>query len=220
MVFHVLTDAQNYYAMKLWFARSSYKEAAIRVLDYEKIVLETLRNVDVWQLHVSEEFRITIRNIDQPGAKMRVEYLAVFGHSHFLLPEIFKKLKRVVILDDDVIVQQDLSSLWNINLGEKVNGAVRFCGVRFGQLRRYLGNNVYDAKSCAWMSGLNIVDFEKWRELNITGRYMHLLQQVSTSNNPWKALLFISHYFYTNVRKLDRFFFPLEERILGNTVLI
>nr|CAD1828916.1 unnamed protein product [Ananas comosus var. bracteatus] len=182
MVFHVLTDAQNYYAMKLWFARSSYKEAAIRVLDYEKIVLETLRNVDVWQLHVSEEFRITIRNIDQPGAKMRVEYLAVFGHSHFLLPEIFKKLKRVVILDDDVIVQQDLSSLWNINLGEKVNGAVRFCGVRLGQLRRYLGNNVYDAKSCAWMSGLNIVDFEKWRELNITGRYMHLLQQFNSRN--------------------------------------
>ncbi|XP_072982506.1 probable galacturonosyltransferase 7 isoform X2 [Typha latifolia] len=177
MVFHLLTDSQNYYAMKFWFARNSYMEAAVQVINYDEHSLENLRDVGLQQLYLSEEFRVSIRNIDQPAARMSTEYLSIFSHSHFLLPEIFKKLKKVIILDDDVVIQHDLSSLWNLDLGEKVNGAVNFCRVRFGQLKRYLRENSYDDYSCSWMSGLNIVDLEKWRELNVTGKYLQILQQ-------------------------------------------
>ncbi|XP_072977230.1 probable galacturonosyltransferase 7 isoform X2 [Typha angustifolia] len=177
MVFHLLTDSQNYYAMKFWFARNSYMEAAVQVINYDEHSLENLRDVGLQQLYLSEEFRVSIRNIDQPAARMSTEYLSIFSHSHFLLPEIFKKLKKVIILDDDVVIQHDLSSLWNLDLGEKVNGAVNFCRVRFGQLKRYLRENSYDDYSCSWMSGVNIVDLEKWREFNVTGKYLQILQQ-------------------------------------------
>lgn len=178
MVFHLLTDAQNYYAMKHWCSRHSYKEAVLRVINFESLVLKKLHNVAPQKLFLSEEFRVSIHNMDQPTAKMRTEYLSVFSHSHFFLPEIFKNLQKVVILDDDVVVQRDLSPLWNLDLGNKVNGAVKFCGVRLRQLRRYLGKNIYDADSCAWMSGLNIIDLENWRKNNITEKYLLLLQQV------------------------------------------
>ncbi|XP_072985913.1 probable galacturonosyltransferase 7 isoform X2 [Typha latifolia] len=208
IVFHLLTDEQNYYAMKLWFERNSYKEAAIRVMNYEELMLKNFHNIGLRHLYVSEEFRISIRNIDLPATKMRIEYLSIFSHSHFLLPEIFKKLRRVVILDDDVVVQNDLSTLWNLDLGEKVNGAVKFCGVKLDQLRMYLGKNFYDAKSCAWMSGLNIVNFEKWREHNITGKYLKLLQQFKITGEASlrESALPISLLLFQNL------IYPLDDR--------
>jgi alpha-1,4-galacturonosyltransferase len=40
LVFHVLTDGLNYYAMKLWFLRNTYKEAAVQVLNIENVTLK------------------------------------------------------------------------------------------------------------------------------------------------------------------------------------
>ncbi|KAF3964470.1 hypothetical protein CMV_011245 [Castanea mollissima] len=87
-VFHVLTDGQNYFAMKLWFLRNTYKEATVQVLNIEHLKLD----------------------------------------SHI------KNLKKVVVLDDDVIVQKDLSALWSLNMEGKVNGAVQFCSLRWREL--------------------------------------------------------------------------------------
>lgn len=179
MIFHVVTDAQNYFGMKLWFVRNSYKEATIVVINFEELNLEHLHNDGLTKLSLPVEFRAYIHKTDQPTTQMSTKYITVFGHSHYLLPEIFKNLKRVVVLDDDVVVQHDLSSLWNLHLQGKVNGAIEFCRLRFGQLKMLLGRNSYDADSCAWMSGLNIIDLEKWREHNVTRTYLQLLESVS-----------------------------------------
>ncbi|KAJ4978486.1 hypothetical protein NE237_009266 [Protea cynaroides] len=176
-VFHVLTDIQNYFAMKLWFSRNSYKEATIRVLNIEDLNLDNHDTPSLLHLSLPEEFRISFRSAGKsPSTKMRTEYISVFGHSHFLLPDIFKNLKKVVVLDDDVVVRRDLSPLWNLDMEGKVNGAVQFCAVRLGQLKNYLGEKGFERNSCTWLSGLNIVDLVRWRELNITEIYRRLLQ--------------------------------------------
>lgn len=178
LVFHLLTDKENFYAMKLWFSRNSYKEAVIHILNIEDPSLSNLSGLGLKKLFVSEEFRISVRGLDQARPlQMRTEYISVFGHSHFLLPEIFKNLKKVIVLDDDVIVQKELSSLWNLDLDGKVNGAVNFCKLRFGQLETILDRNAHDKSACLWSSGLNIIDLEKWREHDITGIYQKLLQR-------------------------------------------
>ncbi|CAL5084710.1 unnamed protein product [Urochloa decumbens] len=177
LAFHILTDAQNFYAMKHWFARNSYKSAAIHVLNYEAIILEKLPKYSIRELYLPEEFRVLIRSIKQPTENTRTEYLSVFSHSHFLIPEIFKYLNKVVLLDDDLVVQRDLSFLWNIDMGDKVNGAVEFCGLKLGQMRNVLGKTAYDPKSCAWMSGVNLINLDKWREHNITENYLLLMKK-------------------------------------------
>ncbi|WOL16342.1 putative galacturonosyltransferase 7 isoform X1 [Canna indica] len=182
MVFHVVTDTQHYYAMKLWFGRNSYRGTTISVINFEKLKMNGIHNTSLAKLSLSEEFRVSVQKTDQPAAQMSTEYITVFGHSHFLLPEIFKNLKKVVVLDDDVVVQHDLSSLWNLNLEGKVNGAVEFCRLRVGQLKLFLGSNSYDANSCAWMTGINVIDLEKWREHNLTGAYLQLLKSFQTKN--------------------------------------
>lgn len=69
----------------------------------------------------------------------------------------------MLFLDDDVVVQRDLTPLWSINLHGKVNGAMVICEVRFHHLSKYLNSskffpNGFDGNACAWMSGLNIID--------------------------------------------------------------
>lgn len=87
-----------------------------------------------------------------------------------------------------MIVQQELLSLWNLDLEGKVNGAVNFCKLRFGQLETVLGKNTHDRSSCLWVSGLNIIDLEKWREHDITGIYKKLLQKFHNgSEETWRS---------------------------------
>ncbi|XP_061375501.1 probable galacturonosyltransferase 7 [Gastrolobium bilobum] len=194
-VFHVLTDGQNYYAMKLWFLRNSYKEAAVQVLNIEHLDLDSQKGNPL-HLSLTEEFRVSIHGFVNPSiSQIRTEYISIFSHSHYLLPDIFSNLKKVVVLDDDVVIQQDLSALWNLDLEGKVNGAVQFCSVKLGQLKSYLGEKGFSHNSCAWMSGLNIIDLARWRELGLTQTYKQLikeklsLREGSTEAIAWRASL-------------------------------
>ncbi|KAK1270288.1 putative galacturonosyltransferase 7 [Acorus gramineus] len=189
LVFHLLTDEENYFAMKFWYSKNSFGKAFIYVLNIEEFKTNYMNDMNSSQMSFSEEFRISIPvSEEMTPSRMRTEYISVFGHAHFLLPDILKNLKRVVILDDDVVVQRDLLPLWNLDLGDKVIAAIQFCGVRFGQLKSYLGSNSYDSETCSWMSGVNIIDLEKWREYNISGSYLRLLQeQKSGGEESWRT---------------------------------
>ncbi|GJU16681.1 probable galacturonosyltransferase 7 isoform X2 [Tanacetum coccineum] len=90
---------------------------------------------------------------------------------------IFPTLKKIVVLDDDIVVQRDLSELWSLDMGGKVIGALEFCAVKLGAIKSYLGNEKYDANSCTWMSGLNIIDLGQWRKRDITRSYRSLVKQ-------------------------------------------
>ncbi|KAL5550580.1 hypothetical protein UlMin_000756 [Ulmus minor] len=175
-VFHVLTNRQNYFAMKLWFIRKTYNEATVQVLNIEDL------NLDKDQLHPSlpVEFRVSYQ--------ARMDYLSTFSNAHYLLPEIFQNLKKVVVLDDDVVVQRDLSPLWSLNMGGKVNGAVQQCSVKMNVLKSYLGKNNFNENSCAWMSGLNVVDLDRWRGLDLTKTHQRLVKELSTQDGQNEAV--------------------------------
>lgn len=188
MVFNIITDAQNFYAMKLWFSMNSYEGAFVHVVNAEELNLNDFYGKGLVKPSPLEEFRVSIHDVNQQTpSQTRTEYLSLFGHSVFLIPEIFKNSKKVVVLADDVVVQKDISALWDIDLHGKVNGAVEFCGVKLGQIKSYLGNS-YTADSCAWMSGLNVLDLEKWREVNITGKYQQSLRKFyNGSETSWRT---------------------------------
>ncbi|GJN33445.1 hypothetical protein PR202_gb22045 [Eleusine coracana subsp. coracana] len=177
LAFHILTDAQNFYAMKYWFAKNSFNKAAVHVINYEGFILKKFPKYNIRQLYLQEEFRVLIRSIRQSAENTRMGYLSLFSHSHFLIPEMFKYLRKVVVLDDDVVVQRDLSFLWNIDMGNKVNGAIEFCGLKLGQVKNLLGKAAYDPKACAWMSGVNLINLDKWREHNVTENYLLLMKK-------------------------------------------
>ncbi|XP_030456138.2 probable galacturonosyltransferase 7 isoform X2 [Syzygium oleosum] len=188
LVFHVLTDQENYFAMKLWYFKNAYKDATVQVLNVEDLDLDYHDKAALLPLSLSEEFRVSFHGMNNMSIlKTRTEYISIFSNSHYLLPEVFPSLKKIVVLDDDVVVQQDLSALWGLIMGGKVNGAVQFCSVRLGQLQSYLGVNSLDKNSCAWMSGLNLIDLARWRELKLTETYRRLVQELDIGEQSIEA---------------------------------
>ncbi|KAL4190136.1 hypothetical protein AMTRI_Chr08g210580 [Amborella trichopoda] len=187
LVFHIITDGQNYVAMRQWFSRSPYAFATVHIQNIEDLNLDSFGSSEPPHLSSSEEFRVSIlRGGSSSLSPMRPRYLSLFSHTHFYLPQIFPDLPKVVVLGDDVVVQRDLSALWNLNLGGKVMGAVDYCQVRLGTLKGFLGSSQFDDNACAWISGLNIIDLERWREQNLTGTYRRWLQ--SSGKGPgWRA---------------------------------
>ncbi|CAL1384904.1 unnamed protein product [Linum trigynum] len=180
LAFHVLTDAQNYFAMKLWFLRNTYKKAVVEVINIEDVNLDNEKTA-LLSFSLPVEFRVTFhQSVESPSeTHLRTDYLSTFSHSHYLLPYIFPKLKRIVVLDDDVVVQRDLTELWSLKMGGKVVGAAQLCSVRFAQLSNLFGDDSFDRKSCPWMSGLNVIDLVKWRELELTKTYQDFVREVS-----------------------------------------
>ncbi|KAF0919364.1 hypothetical protein E2562_029312 [Oryza meyeriana var. granulata] len=210
IIFHLFTDAQNFYAMKHWFDRNSYLEATVHVTNIENHhkLSKDVDSHDMKLLWPAEEFRVTFRNYSQSFQKqMKTEYVSSFGHSHFLLPDLLPSLNRVVVLDDDLIVQKDLSSLWNFDMGSKVIGAIQFCEVRLGQLKAYTEEHNFDTNSCVWLSGLNVIELKKWRELHITSQYDQLLRKLqkdSVTSFPLKV-------FPISLLVFQDLLYPLEE---------
>ncbi|CAN8287254.1 unnamed protein product [Cochlearia groenlandica] len=183
-VFHVLTDEQNYFAMKQWFIRNPCKQAAIQVLNIEKLELD---KSDV-KLSLPAEFRVSFPGGDNSASQQNTtHYLSIFSQSHYLLPKLFHKLEKVVILDDDVVVQRDLSPLWDLNMEGKVNGAVKSCSVRLGQLKS-LKRGSLDTNACLWMSGLNVIDLAKWRELGVSETYHKFYKEMSVGDESREAI--------------------------------
>lgn len=103
--------------------------------------------------------------------------------------QLFPSLNKVVFLDDDIVVQTDLSPLWEIDMNGKVNGAVETCrgGDKFvmsKRLKSYLNfshpliSKNFDANECAWAYGMNVFDLEAWRKTDISKTYHYWLEEV------------------------------------------
>lgn len=106
------------------------------------------------------------------------------------LVQLFPNLDKVVFIDDDVVIQRDLSPLWEIDLGGKVNGAVETCKgdddwVMSKHLRNYFNfshpliSKNLNPDECAWAYGMNIFDLRAWRKTNIRDTYHTWLKEVS-----------------------------------------
>ncbi|KAG2584719.1 hypothetical protein PVAP13_6KG336700 [Panicum virgatum] len=195
-VFHIVTDKHNYAAMRMWFLANPIGETAVQVQNIADFLwLNSSYSPVLKQLE--SHFMINYyfnTNQDKPGKNPKFQnpkYLSILNHLRFYLPEIFPKLNKVLFLDDDIVVQKDLSYLWSINLKGKVNGAVHTCGETFHRFDRYLNFSnpliakKFDRRACGWAYGMNVFDLSEWRKQNITGVY-HYWQNLNANRQLWK----------------------------------
>ncbi|KAI3698240.1 hypothetical protein L6452_31353 [Arctium lappa] len=195
-VFHIVTDRLNYAAMRMWFLANPPANATIEVQNVEEFTWLNASYSPVLQQLASRKmidyyFKSHHGELD-PNLKFRnPKYLSIMNHLRFYLPEIFPKLNKVVFLDDDIVVQKDLSGLWSLDMTGKVNGAVETCGESFHRFDRYLNFSNpliaknFDPHACGWAYGMNIFDLEEWKKQNITGIY-HRWQNLNEERELWK----------------------------------
>lgn len=196
-VFHVVTDRLNYAAMKMWFLANPPGKATIQVQNVEEFTwLNSSYSPVLRQLGSPSmiEYYFKNRHGAESDSNLKFrnpKYLSIMNHLRFYLPEIFPKLNKVLFLDDDVVVQKDLTSLWSLNLRGKVIGVVETCGENFHRFDRYLNfsnhliSEKFNPRACGWAFGMNIFDLKRWRNQNITEVY-HNWQNLNRDRSLWK----------------------------------
>ncbi|KAG8043200.1 hypothetical protein GUJ93_ZPchr0119g33229 [Zizania palustris] len=194
-VFHLVTDEVNYAPMKAWFALNDYRGATVEIQKVEDFtwlnasyvpVLKQLQNAATQNFYFSGS-----ANRGTPIKFRNPKYLSMLNHLRFYIPEIYPELRKVVFLDDDVIVQKDLSELFAINLNGNVMGAVETCMETFHRFHKYLNHSHplirahFDPDACGWAFGMNVLDLVEWRKKNVTGIY-HYWQERNADHTLWK----------------------------------
>ncbi|KAK5836989.1 probable galacturonosyltransferase 10 [Gossypium arboreum] len=196
IVFHLVTDEINYAAMKAWFTVNSFRGVAVEVQKFEDFKWLNASYVPVLkQLQDSEtqSYYFSGHNDDgrTPIKFRNPKYLSMLNHLRFYIPEVYPALKKVVFLDDDIVVQKDLSGLFSIDLNGNVNGAVETCMETFHRYHKYLNyshpliRSHFDPDACGWAFGMNVFDLVAWRKRNVTGIY-HYWQERNVDRTLWK----------------------------------
>ncbi|KAK4491491.1 hypothetical protein RD792_002241 [Penstemon davidsonii] len=199
-VFHIVTDKLNFAAMKMWFLVNAPIGAAIEVQNVDDFTwlnssycpvlrqLESARMIEYYfKAHQASSLTSGSDNLKYRNPK----YLSMLNHLRFYLPEVYPKLDKVLFLDDDIVVQKDLTPLWSVNLQGMVNGAVETCKESFHRFDKYLNfsnpkiSENFDPNACGWAFGMNIFDLKEWRKQDITGIYHHW-QDMNEDRTLWK----------------------------------
>ncbi|GAV90925.1 Glyco_transf_8 domain-containing protein [Cephalotus follicularis] len=214
VVLHIITDRKTYYPMQAWFSLHPLLPAIIEVKALHHFDWFTKGKVPVLEAmekdqRVRSKFRggssaIVANNTEKPyviAAKLQAlspKYNSIMNHIRINLPEMFPSLSKVVFLDDDIVVQTDLSPLWDIDMNGKVNGAVETCAgedkfVMSKRLKSYLNFShpliaqKFDPNECAWAYGMNIFDLEAWRKTNISLTYHYWVEEnLKTDLSLWQ----------------------------------
>ncbi|XP_057483044.1 galacturonosyltransferase 8-like [Actinidia eriantha] len=218
-VFHVVTDKMNLGAMQVMFKMRDYNGAHIEVRaveDYKFLnssyvpVLRQLESANLQRFYFENKLENATK--DTTNMKFRnPKYLSMLNHLRFYLPEMYPKLHRILFLDDDVVVQKDLTGLWKIDMDGKVNGAVETC---FGSFHRYwqymnfshpLIKEKFNPNACGWAYGMNFFDLDAWRSEKCTEQY-HYWQNLNENRTLWKLGTLPPGLitFYSTTKPLDK----------------
>ncbi|KAL5582604.1 hypothetical protein UlMin_015046 [Ulmus minor] len=201
LVFHIVTDKKTYTPMHAWFAINSVKPAVVEVKglhQYDWSHEVNVRVKEMLEIHhliwnhyyanlKEEDFKYNAQNKRYLEA-LSPSCLSLMNHLRIYIPELFPNLNKIVFLDDDVVIQHDISPLWELDLNGKVIGAVdnSWCGddycCRGRKYKDYFNfshpiiSSNFDHEHCAWLYGMNVFDLEAWRSSNITETYHQWLK--------------------------------------------
>lgn len=199
-VFHLVTDKLNFGAMNMWFLLNPPGKATIHVENVDEFkwlnssycpVLRQLESAAMKEYYFKAGHPTTLSSGSANLKYRNPKYLSMLNHLRFYLPQVYPKLDKILFLDDDIVVQKDLTGLWSVNLQGKVNGAVETCGESFHRFDKYLNftnphiSRNFDPNACGWAYGMNIFDLEEWKKRDITGIY-HKWQNMNEDRVLWK----------------------------------
>ncbi|KAL2234961.1 UNVERIFIED_CONTAM: putative galacturonosyltransferase-like 3 [Sesamum indicum] len=159
-VFHFLADPHHH---------PHLRKTIISTFPYLRFHLYTFNPATVNHL-ISSSIR---RALDQPLNYARI-YLAD------LLPTT---VTRIIYLDSDLIVVDDIAKLWKINLNSHVLGAPEYCHANFSHYftSKFWSNPFFSAtfrnrKPCYFNTGVMVIDLTKWRSQGFTQKLEHWMK--------------------------------------------
>ncbi|XP_078448422.1 putative galacturonosyltransferase 3 [Wolffia australiana] len=199
-VFHIVTDGLNFAAMRMWFLVNAPPRVTVSVENIDTFkwlnasycsVLRQLESSRIKEYYFKSDRPSSLSDGHDNLKYRNPKYLSMLNHLRFYLPEVYPKLDKILFLDDDVVVQKDLSPLWSVDMKGLVNGAVETCKESFHRFDTYLNfshpliSKNFSPRACGWAFGMNLFDLQTWRRKNITGIY-HYWQDQNEDRTLWK----------------------------------
>ncbi|XP_023728980.1 probable galacturonosyltransferase 9 [Lactuca sativa] len=213
-VFHIVTDKMNLAAMTVWFKKKPVERGAfVEVKTVEGYTFLNSSYVPVLrQMESANSQNLYFGATRDANNNIRNQkHVSMLNHLRFYLPEMYPKLHRILLLDDDVVVQKDLTALWKLDMDGKVNGAVETCFGSFHRYAHYLNfshpsiREKFNPKACAWAFGLNIFDLDAWRREKLTDKY-HYWQDLNEDGGLWNSGMLPPGLitFYSRTKSLEK----------------
>ena len=115
----------------MWFLLNSPRKAAIHVENVHGFkwltssycpVLRQIQSAAMKEYYFNADHLTTLSTHSSNLKYINPKYLSMLNHLRFYLPQVYPKLDKILLWDDDILVQKDLTLLWSVDLHGKVNG--------------------------------------------------------------------------------------------------
>ena len=108
-------------------------------------------------------------------------HVTVAAYFRLIIPELLPhQFRKVIYLDSDLIVNQDLSHLWDVEIGENYLLAVQDVMIPYVSSQEGLVNYIELGIPPSYKyfnSGVLVLNLEKWRTNDISTRVIEYLEQ-------------------------------------------
>ncbi|KAL4368558.1 hypothetical protein GQ457_05G001930 [Hibiscus cannabinus] len=115
-----------------------------------------------------------VRNLISSSVRQALEQPLNYARN-YLADLLEPCVRRVIYLDSDLVVVDDISKLWSTNLGSRTIGAPEYCHANFTKYftggfwsdHRFWGT-FRGRKPCYFNTGVMVIDLVKWRRIGYT----------------------------------------------------
>ncbi|KAF2325120.1 hypothetical protein GH714_022881 [Hevea brasiliensis] len=117
-----------------------------------------------------------VRNLISTSVRQALEQPLNYARN-YLADLLEPCVRRVIYLDSDLVVVDDIAKLWTTNLGSRTIGAPEYCHANFTKYftASFWSNTRFSStfsgrKSCYFNTGVMVIDLAKWRRVGYTKR--------------------------------------------------
>eukprot|EP01087_Luapelamoeba_hula_P014228 TRINITY_DN4136_c0_g1_i1.p1 TRINITY_DN4136_c0_g1~~TRINITY_DN4136_c0_g1_i1.p1 ORF type:complete len:534 (-),score=81.32 TRINITY_DN4136_c0_g1_i1:11-1612(-) len=169
VVFHVITTKHTRRGLRTWIsmqpADSALNRAFVHVQDMSEIDFANTNN-----------FPIPTGSV--VGARGPIQSVKL-DHLQFYLPRLFPQLHRVMLLEEDIIVQSDLSPLFELPFVDEsaVIMGVPDCARRYSNVFNFTNPEIAGSPQdltrdhCTFYFGANMINLQRWSAYDLTAVY-------------------------------------------------
>lgn len=131
-------------------------------------------NVFIEFCNVSDE----IKKIEK---KLSVrDYYSMTTYYRIFIPELFKQYDKVLYIDSDTVIMQDIANLYKYNLGDNFVGAVQDYSVpSIRVFSEYVENVLGISRSAYFNAGVLLINCKEFRKKNLKAKFVDLLNTYS-----------------------------------------